>query len=117
MVHGGLTGAVREYGLWLLGRRRPYRVAGGSMAPTLADGDLVLVDPHAYRARPPVAGEVVLARHPFRDVLLVKRVGSRRADGRLSLHGDNPEESTDSRVFGSVPDAAVVGRVTRRLRS
>jgi nickel-type superoxide dismutase maturation protease len=86
------------------------------MLPTLAPGDPILVDLGAYRRAPPRPGEVVLARHPYRtDLRMVKRVVSLAADGRCALAGDNPEESTDSRAFGLLPEERVLGRVVARL--
>jgi nickel-type superoxide dismutase maturation protease len=86
-------------------------VAGGSMEPALEPGDWLLVDPDAYRARPPRAGELVLAPDPREPArLLVKRVGGVESDGRLRLLGDAPEASTDSREFGAIDAGTVAGR-------
>jgi nickel-type superoxide dismutase maturation protease len=86
------------------------------MAPTLAPGDQVLVDPGAYRRARVRPGHVVLALHPYRtDVHLVKRVAAVAADGRCTLAGDNPEASTDSASFGTVAAGAILGRVVLRL--
>jgi signal peptidase I len=54
---------------------RPCRVEGGSMRPTLADGDRVLVAPLAYRFRAPRRFDVVVLEAPFGDVL-VKRIAA-----------------------------------------
>jgi nickel-type superoxide dismutase maturation protease len=86
-------------------------IEGPSMEPTVREGDWVLVDPDGYARRPPAAGDLVLAPDPREDDrLLIKRVASVDPDGRFLLAGDDPEHSTDSRVFGSVDPAAVVGR-------
>ncbi len=79
------------------------------MEPTLAPGDRLLV----VRARGLHAGDVVAVRDP-RDSrrVLVKRIGAVLEDG-IVLRGDNPGASTDSRSFGPVPAAAVLGRVVR----
>ena len=101
---------------WLVGRRQSYRIRGGSMRPTLEHGDRVLIDPDAYRDKPPSVGELVLARHPYRrDVEMVKRVGDLEEGDRLVLQGDNPKESTDSRVFGPLPRRLLRGRVVLRI--
>ena len=97
----------------LVARSWEARVAieGPSMEPTLSAGDWLLVDPDAYARRPPVAGELVLAPDPREDDrLLIKRVEAVDPDGRLYLAGDDPDRSTDSRVFGSVDPASVAGR-------
>ena len=117
MGHGELIRALPELALWAMGRRVRYRVRGTSMEPALSDGSFVLVDPRAFARRAPEPGEVVVARHPFRtDVRLIKRVRERPSEGRVALAGDRADVSTDSRDFGAVPVADVVGRVVLRLR-
>jgi nickel-type superoxide dismutase maturation protease len=91
-------------------RCRRVVVEGDSMLPTLAPGDRLLV----WRGRrPPVGALVALAdpRDPGR--VLVKRVAAWGEEGAEVL-GDNAAASTDSRHFGPVPPAALLGRVVRR---
>jgi len=110
------TSGARDLALWVLGRRRRFRVTGMSMAPLLNPGDDVLVDPGAYRQRLPQRDEIVVTRHPYRsDIRLIKRVAEVADDGRCRLQGDNPSESTDSRSFGWVTADRVLGRVTSRM--
>jgi len=86
-------------------------VAGRSMEPALKDGDWVLVDPDAFRARRPIAGDLVLAPDPREpERVLIKRVAAVSRDGRLSIMGDAPLASTDSREFGTIDAADVRGR-------
>lgn len=91
----------------------PWRVAvrGHSMEPALREGDWLLVLP---QRRPPRAGEVVVVRDPReRSRLLLKRVAEVRHDG-VVVRGDRADHSTDSRVFGVVAFADVVGRAALR---
>lgn len=87
------------------------------MAPLLEPGDEVLVDPRAYQRKPPCRGDIVVTRHPYRtDLRLIKRVVEVLESGYCVLEGDNPSESTDSRVFGPVPPERMLGRVTSQFR-
>lgn len=86
------------------------------MLPGLAPGDEVFVDRQAYRGRRPSPDEVVVTVHPTQpDLLLIKRIQNVDADGRLTLVGDNPEQSSDSRVYGRFSPDQILGRVTSRL--
>jgi len=107
---------LREFLLWLLRFRRRYRISGNSMLPLLKPGDEVLINPRAYRRAQPQPGDIVVTRHPHRPKLrLIKRVVSVTAAGSCILEGDNPLESTDSRVFGPVTPGQILGRVTGRF--
>jgi nickel-type superoxide dismutase maturation protease len=92
--------------------RRPLRrvqVHGDSMRPGLEPGDRLLVA--GLRPRPGDIVAVVDPRDPRR--VIVKRVASVDASG-VTVLGDNPAASTDSRTFGSVDAALVLGRAVYR---
>jgi nickel-type superoxide dismutase maturation protease len=81
------------------------------MEPALREGDWLLVLPSRRRPR---RGEIVLVRDPReRERLLLKRVDEVNADACTVL-GDHDGHSTDSRVFGAVPLADVVGHAAFR---
>lgn len=106
------NGRFTDILLWLLRRRRRFRVSGSSMEPLLRPDDEVLVNPQA----PPRPGDIIVARHPYRtDVRLIKRVAAVDERGRCLLQGDNPAESTDSRSFGYIPPDDILGRVVSRF--
>jgi nickel-type superoxide dismutase maturation protease len=94
-----------------LRRLEAVEVRGASMAPTLLPGDRLI----ARRASgAPNVGEVVVAGDPRdRRRELVKRVAAVR-DAHVTLRGDNPAASTDSRAFGVLPVAGVRWRVVAR---
>ncbi len=95
-----------------LARSWQARVAieGPSMEPTITAGDWLLVDPLAYRDRAPGVDDLVLAPDPrAAERVLIKRVVSVDPDGWIRLEGDDPEQSTDSRIFGAVDPQTVVG--------
>ncbi|WP_229425795.1 nickel-type superoxide dismutase maturation protease [Lusitaniella coriacea] len=107
---------IRELLLWLLRRRRRFRVIGNSMLPLLNPGDEILVNLNAYRQKSPSPGDIVVAQHPLQsNVRLIKRVAVVLENGNYFLKGDNPEESTDSRTFGSIAPEQIFGRVTSRF--
>jgi nickel-type superoxide dismutase maturation protease len=109
---------------FLAGVPRRVLVRGGSMVPTLHDGDVVLVRPR----RRPRAGEVALVRWPARPgQLSVKRLAlflnaTESDDGGWFALGDAAAASTDSRTLGPAEALAVVthrlwprpGRIARR---
>jgi nickel-type superoxide dismutase maturation protease len=93
---------------------RTVRVAGGSMRPTLRDGDLLLCRrATGSDVRP---GEVLVAVRPDRrDLTLVKRASHRDERGGWWVEGDDGAHSHDSWVFGPVPDDCVRAVVVARL--
>ena len=114
----------REKALWLIRRRRLFRVIGDSMTPALTAGAVVMLDPQAYRQTMPQEHEIVVARHPRQNELqIVKRVaavierptesGNPRA--LLILASDNAAAGSDSRTFGPVELDLLMGKVVSRL--
>ena len=86
-------------------------VAGESMLPALRPGDCLLV---SRRSRIDV-GDLVVARRPHAEGLLLVKRATRRADGGWWLLSDNAAAGLDdSRVFGVLPDAFVLGKVLFR---
>jgi nickel-type superoxide dismutase maturation protease len=85
-------------------------VEGDSMRPALAPGDRVIV----VRARRLRRGDLVALRDP-RDGerTMIKRVADVDAD-EVTVLGDNPSQSTDSRAFGPVDRGRVRGRAIYR---
>jgi nickel-type superoxide dismutase maturation protease len=80
------------------------------MLPTLRPGDRLLV----ARIGRPRPDDLVVLRDPRVPArLLCKRVVSTDVS-HIVVRGDNPDASTDSRVFGPVPLEWVIGRVLRR---
>lgn len=91
-------------------RMTRMEVVGVSMVPTLHPGDRVLVL-RGRRARPGDLVAVLDPRPPGRVV--IKRVMAVDRES-VTVVGDNPDTSTDSRVFGPVPRRAVRGRALYR---
>jgi nickel-type superoxide dismutase maturation protease len=80
------------------------RIVGDSMFPTLVD-DAVVVARRTTRLTP---GDVVVLKHGKMEK--IKRI-SKIEGSRIYLLGDNPNYSTDSRHFGSVPAEDVLAKV------
>ena len=83
------------------------------MAPTLNDGDWALYTPTAFDES--LVGRVVVCEHPYKNKLMIKRVERFSDKENVFLLGDNPRDSTDSRVFGGVPITKVKGVVNAFL--
>lgn len=95
---------------------RPVRrmeVEGTSMAPTLLPGDRLLIvrAPRWWRVS---VGAVVAVPDPrLAGRTLLKRVAG-VGGSTVTVAGDNPAASTDSRHFGPLPRQSVVGPVLYR---
>ena len=110
LTAGGWLVAVLAAGGCAAARLRRVEVVGESMRPTLEPGDRLLLA-RTRRARP---GDLVAVLDPrFDRRTVVKRVAAVSASG-LTVLGDNPAASTDSRIFGIVRSEALQGRVLYR---
>jgi nickel-type superoxide dismutase maturation protease len=86
-------------------------VTGDSMLPALRPGDWLLARSGARIA----PGNIVVARHPRQDRLIVKRAAWHDRGGWW-LESDNQQARgrQDSWDFGAVPDELIMGRVVAR---
>jgi len=96
---------AKEMMLWALRKRRPWRVQGTSMEPDYVEGDLVLINPDAAV----VPGVVVVARHPYKHIDIIKYVELIDEDDQVELRSPS---GSDSRQFGRTPRQSVKGVVT-----
>ncbi len=99
----------------LIGMRKRLLVRGSSMLPKLQPGEEILFNPNAYRQKLPQVGDIVVARHPYQAKQIIKRVAVILEDGSCFLVGDNSKESTDSRSYGFIPLAKILGKVTDKF--
>jgi signal peptidase I len=103
-----------------------YKIASGSMEPTVMKGDRVLADKTAYRRMPPKKGDVVVLVYPDdRSKKYIKRIEALPGDtiigadgttkvvphGYVYLLGDNRNNSYDSRQFGFISLTDVIAKV------
>jgi nickel-type superoxide dismutase maturation protease len=83
------------------------QVEGVSMVPVLAPGDRILV----LRTDQIAVGDIIACTDPDgSEAILVKRVSGVDRNS-VRVEGDNFGASRDSRHFGPVPRAAIIGRV------
>lgn len=108
---------LKEFVLWLLGRRSRFRITGNSMLPLLNPNDEVLINPNAYRHQSPQPGDIIVAIHPNQPELKIVKGIDAVDNERCFLLGKNPAESTDSRSFGWVENILLQGQVTCRFGS
>lgn len=77
------------------------------MEPRLLAGQLIVVRTRFFRVRP---GDLVVIRH--NELEKIKRVHDITLE-TVEVRGDNPDHSTDSRHFGRLPRASIVGKATK----
>ena len=93
-------------------------VRGGSMLPTLDDGDLVLIDKMNKKFN---LGSIHVLQPPINDYIVIKRlckienynsvIGEKL--NRYWFLGDNRDFSQDSRTYGWINKEAIEGRVIK----
>ena len=82
-----------QFTLWLLRKRRRFRVRGRSMLPTLAEGQEILVRPILSSRHQFEAGTIVLIQHPIQSgVQMIKRITSIDDEDAITVLGDNADE-------------------------
>lgn len=100
-----LAVAALAYLLALTVNRSLVAVAGPSMEPALWEGDRLLTVPAARRWLR--EGRLVVVRDPARpDHLVVKRIAAIDGD-RVTVLGDAPDRSTDSRTWGPLSTSSI----------
>ncbi len=98
-----------------------YKVTSVSMAPTLQDRDIVLVDTWHYSFNVPEVGDIVVFSLNGKDSIYIKRIMkkpdhlSRSSKDQLYLLGDNKGKSVDSRHFGLVGKQFIKGKMKLRF--
>ena len=100
----------------------PFVADGNSMEPTIRNGGILLVNKIRYGIRMPGSsgylirwgapryGDVVVFRNPS-GTMAVKRSLGTEGDGTVTVRGDNPLSSYDSRSYGPIPADTVIGKV------
>lgn len=82
------------------------------MLPALKPGQHCFVLPYYFSS--PKINDVVLARDPRNNALIIKRIAEVQKMGEhnlYTLHGDNAAKSTDSRQLGQWDRKNILGRI------
>lgn len=83
------------------------------MIPTLYPGEVILVQPYVADQMTLRIGDVVTFRHSrYPNEALVKRIFQIHSDQQIDVRADNVDEGTDSRQFGCISQADILGKVT-----
>jgi signal peptidase I len=93
---------------------RLLKIRGDSLSPEFNAGDFVIVSKIPFLFAPPSPGDVVAFHQPGYGTL-IKRIQALAPGGGLSVTGTHPE-SVDSRTFGPVRRADLLGKVIWHIR-
>jgi nickel-type superoxide dismutase maturation protease len=88
------------------------KVEGRSMEPTFYSGDCIIARKYILK---PKEGDIVILKHPEKDMKIVKRIVKIDKDGYF-IEGDNKTESSDSRKFGLVKRNMIIAKVICRIK-
>ena len=94
--------------LWLFGFRKRYTISGNSMLPLFKPGDNVLV----RKSNNLSVGLFVVAKHPEKDLFIIKTIKQLLPNNKLVLSGINSEESSS---FHNLPSDQILGIVSSIL--
>ena len=93
------------------------QVEGHSMGPTLKPKDRVIVRPLNPHSALPAIGAIVVCLHPEQPSRRVIKRLSAVTGNQLTILGDCPDASTDSRQWGGVPRTCLIGEVVALVSS
>lgn len=93
---------------------RLLKVTGDSLTPEYQGGDFVLISKIPFLFSPPSVGDVVAFHQPGYGTL-IKCIQGITTDGKLDVVGSHPD-SVDSRIFGPVHRANLLGKVIWHIR-
>ena len=88
---------------------RLFKISGHSMEPVLHSGEYFLVTKFGK----PKVNDIVVIMHPGKKrMFLVKRIKKKLKNGEYLVSGDNLGHSEDSRKFGAVKEAQIIGKLS-----
>lgn len=91
-----------------------FQIKGHSMEPFFKDGARVLINRWAYLLSKPQIGDIVVFKRSQSNKFIIKRIGKVFSNGYF-VEGNNQYDSQDSRIFGQIPKAQIIGKVLVRL--
>ena len=80
------------------------------MSPEFKRGTRVVVQKKWFFCKPRL-NDVIVLKDPRDGKLIIKRITNVRQNTTFYVLGDNRQQSTDSRVFGWVSKADIIGKV------
>lgn len=89
-----------------------YKIIGNSMLPGLKNGDIILINRLSYLFKKPKLNDIIAARDPRDNKILIKRITKIRAN-KYFIQGDNKKASTDSHIFGMIEKKNIIGKIIK----
>lgn len=79
------------------------------MEPLIKNGNTVLVSSIFYLFKNPKANDIIAFKN-FDGNILIKRI-KKEENGKFFMEGDNKKDSLDSKNFGMISRAKILGKV------
>lgn len=86
-----------------------FKIQGHSMEPLIQDGNTVLVSSIFYLFKNPKVNDIIAFKNAAGKVL-IKRI-TKKENGSFFIEGDNKKDSLDSKNFGMISKAKILGKV------
>ncbi len=105
---------IQDWLLWLIGINKIRKIAGDSMLPLLHQSEKIFCRKVYTGARVKI-GDIVIAKHPYKKIEIVKQINAIKKNNTYNLVGTNKSSSTDSRTYGNLDSSKIISKIISKI--